>query len=453
MFDHLMCGRNGLLGSLAGALLVSTIASAAADPTLVETDKGTIRGVVNGSVVQFLGVPYAAPPVAALRFNSPQPHARWDGVLDATKPAARCPSNQRDMQAPMKEDCLNLGITVPFAVAVPKMPVYVWYHGGGFQNGDASLVDPGAAAMATRNNIIVVTVNYRLGLLGFLGVPALDSGGGSTGNYGLEDQQAALRWVKANIAKFGGDPANVTIGGQSAGGRSVCQLMASPLSDGLFVRGIVQSGSCAAVVWSLQEKYSAHEKVPAQLGCGGTPQQVLTCLRSDAFSFQNALKVAAESKVEFRPTVGGPVLPRQPSEALGAYPMLMGLNFSEPIDIICSTMASFELQTSARKAPIYAYEFHDPVSTNVHSAELRYVWTNFNSDSYLPITPNLTGASAFLSDAMIKYWGNFIRSGDPNGGRLPIWAPRVTSSDVMQLVPEKLGVLADLRAEHNCSTN
>ena len=445
----------GWLRILAGVLLVSAMTSTrlAADATLIETDNGTIRGVVNGSVVQFLGVPYAAPPVGKLRFKSPQPHARWEGVLDVTKPAHRCPSNQRDMQAPMSEDCLNLGITVPYAVAVPKMPVYVWYHGGGFQNGDASLVDPGAAAMAIRNNIIVVTVNYRLGLLGFLGVPALDSGDGNTGNYGLEDQQAALRWVKANIAKFGGDPANVTIGGQSAGGRSVCELMASPLSAGLFVRGIVQSGSCATNVWSLQEKYAAHDKVPAQLGCAGSAQQVLACLRSDNFSFQNALKVAAESKVAFTPNVGGPVMPRQPREALGAYPLLMGLNFSEPIDIICSTMTSFEIQTAARKAPIFAYEFHDPASTNLHSSELRYFWTNFNSDSYLPITPNLTGASAFLSDAMIKYWGNFIRSGDPNGGRLPIWAPHARPSDVMQLVPEKLGVPADMRAEHACSTN
>ncbi len=434
-------------------LLVVAKTSAAADATLVETDKGTIQGVVNGAVVQFLGVPYAAPPVGALRFKSPQPHAPWKGVLDVTKPGNRCPSNQRNMQAPMAEDCLNLGITVPYSVAVPKMPVYVWYHGGGFQNGDASLVDPGAATMATRNNIIVVTVNYRLGLLGFLGVPALDSGGGNTGNYGLEDQQAALKWVKANIARFGGDPANVTIGGQSAGGRSVCELFASPLSEGLFVRGIVQSGSCAATVWTLQQKYAAHEKIAVQLGCTGTPQQVAACLRSESFSFQNALKIAAESKVAFTPNVGGPVLPREPRESLGVFPLLMGLNFSEPIDIICSTIASSELQTAARKAPLYAYEFHDPASQNVHTSELRYFWTNFNSDSYLPITPNLTGASAFLSDAMIKYWGNFIRNGNPNGGRLPIWSPRVKPSDVMQLAPEALGVPADLHAEHSCSTN
>src|SRR5262245_52536272 len=139
MSVHLRVQRIQLFGRLTAVLLLSTMVSAGADVTLVETDKGTIRGVVNGQVVQFLGVPYAAPPVGALRFNSPQAHARWDGVLDASRPAARCPSNQRDMQAPMKEDCLNLGITVPFAVAVPKMPVYVWYHGGGFQNGDASL--------------------------------------------------------------------------------------------------------------------------------------------------------------------------------------------------------------------------------------------------------------------------------------------------------------------------
>lgn len=137
-----------------------------ADATVVSSDKGTIRGVVNGAVVQFLGVPYAAAPIGSLRFKAPQEHALWNGVLDTTKPGNRCPSNQRNMQTPMAEDCLNLGITVPYAVAVPKMPVYVWFHGGGFQNGDAALVDPTASTMATRNNIIVVTVNYRLGLLG-----------------------------------------------------------------------------------------------------------------------------------------------------------------------------------------------------------------------------------------------------------------------------------------------
>mgnify|MGYP003340987736 CR=1 FL=1 len=128
-----------------------------ADATVVSTDKGTIHGIVNGSVVQFLGVPYAAAPVGSLRFRPPQAHASWNGSLEVTKPGNRCPSNQRNMQTPMGEDCLNLGITVPYAVAVPKMPVYVWFHGGGFQNGDAALVDPTASAMATRNNIIIVT--------------------------------------------------------------------------------------------------------------------------------------------------------------------------------------------------------------------------------------------------------------------------------------------------------
>ena len=244
------CGNLKRMASanLTVALMVAGILAPRvnAEVGLVTTDKGAIRGVVNGAVVQYLGVPYAAAPAGALRFKAPQPHAAWNGTLDASKAGNRCPSNQRNMQTPMAEDCLNLGVSVPFAAAVPKMPVYVWYHGGGFNHGDAALVDPAASALATRNNIIVVTVNYRLGLLGYLGLPILDAGDGKTGNYGLEDQQAALRWVKANIAKFGGDPANVTIGGESAGASSVCQLYASPDSKGLFVG----PSTWAALAWT-----------------------------------------------------------------------------------------------------------------------------------------------------------------------------------------------------------
>jgi len=420
-----------------------------ADATVVSTDRGTIRGVVNGAVVQFLGVPYAASPTGSLRFKPPQPHVVWSGVLDATKAGNRCPSNQRNMQTPMAEDCLNLGVTVPYAVAVPKMPVYVWFHGGGFQNGDAALVDPAASAMATRNNVIVVTVNYRLGLLGYLGLPILDTGDGKTGNYGLEDQQSALRWVKSNIAKFGGDPTNVTIGGESAGASSVCQLFASPDSKGLFVRGIIESGSCGSPLLTMAEKYKTHATVPEQLGCPGTNEQVLACLRSENFSVEKALKVS-QALQGFRPTVGGGDLPKQPVESLGLYPSLIGFNFSEPVQIICSTLKAFELNTSSQKAPMYGYEFHDPASPNVHTSELRYLWLNFVSDSYLPNSPSLTGGSAFLSDAMIKYWGNFIRKGDPNSSGLPTWSPRLHDSDVMQLVPEALGKPADVNAGHSC---
>ncbi|MGW6710348.1 carboxylesterase/lipase family protein [Streptomyces sp. NPDC054956] len=220
---------------------------------VVVTDRGAVRGRESGGVQTFEGVPYAAPPTGPLRWRLPEPAAPWPGVRDAGAPGARC------VQLPAvgpggpsgSEDCLFLNVTAPRSTGGEGSdpgggragrPVMVWFHGGGFMNGAGDLYRPGRLAAA--GGAVVVTVNYRLGIFGLFGHPAL---GGAPG-FALADQQAALRWVRANAARFGGDPGNVTVFGESAGALGVCLHLTSPASAGLFHRAIVQSGSCSLVI-------------------------------------------------------------------------------------------------------------------------------------------------------------------------------------------------------------
>ena len=212
--------------------------------TTVETVQGKLRGTQEDGLHVFRGVPFAAPPVSDLRFRTPQPHSGWDGVRDASEfgPIAfQRPNEALDRMMggapqPQSEDCLFLNVWTP-GLDDAARPVMVWIHGGGLTIGSGSETYYSGANLAARGDVVVVTINYRLGVLGFVHVPAL----GAT-NFGLLDPVAALEWVRDNIANFGGDPSNVTIFGESAGGLSVASLMASPQTYGLFHRAIVQSG-------------------------------------------------------------------------------------------------------------------------------------------------------------------------------------------------------------------
>ena len=246
------------------------------DPGVVQTESGAVRGLVSADHRLFAGIPYAAPPVGPLRWHPPAPVAGWTGFRDATRPGARCVqdvSNDVD-QRETSEDCLTLNVWTP-PPSGEKRPVMVWIHGGSFINGSGDIYD--SRWLAGRGDVLVVTINYRLGTLGFLAHPALGPAG-DVGNYGLADQQAALRWVRDNIAAFGGDPDKVTIAGESAGGMSVCDHLVAPASAKLFSAAIVQSGPCQAQ-YDLPAAERASEQYAAEVGCGDKATAA-ACLRA-----------------------------------------------------------------------------------------------------------------------------------------------------------------------------
>src|SRR5271166_3344797 len=217
----------------------------AAGRILVDTKEGPVKGFLKDGVAEFLGIPYATPPVGDLRWMPPKPHAPWTAVLDATGYGPTCaqittlgvfagPANNN-------EDCLYLNVFTPSLGSPSRLPVIVWIHGGGLVDGESNDYD--ASKLASDGKTVVVTINYRLSLLGWFAHPALDAEGHLFGNYGTLDQQLSLKWVKRNIGEFGGDKNNVTLGGQSSGASSTASNVVSPLAAGLFDRAIVESGS------------------------------------------------------------------------------------------------------------------------------------------------------------------------------------------------------------------
>jgi para-nitrobenzyl esterase len=237
-----------LAAAVAFAALTMPPVASAQSP--VKTDAGLVSGAESSApgVRQYLGIPYAAPPVGPNRWKAPQPAAKWDGVKAATTFGARCVQarvfGDMEFRDEMSEDCLVANVWTPAQAAGARLPVMVWIYGGGFQAGSASEPRQDGARLAAKG-VVVVSFNYRLGLMGFLAHPALskESPHQASGNYGILDQIAALQWVQKNAAAFGGDPGNVTIFGESAGSFSVSILMASPLAKGLFHKAIGESGA------------------------------------------------------------------------------------------------------------------------------------------------------------------------------------------------------------------
>ncbi len=276
--------RTVLLASLALASAAAVAPGAAVADPVVKTANGPVSGVSAGGVDRFLGIPYAAPPVGALRWRAPQPAARWFRPRDATRFAAHCAQSPSPFGvASADEDCLFLNVFTPSDAHRDhgsddwhRLPVMVWIHGGALVVGESDDYDP---TRLVERGVVVVTINYRLGFLGFLAHPALsaESPDHVSGNYGILDQQAALRWVQENIGAFGGDPFRVTIFGESAGGLSVHTQLASPLAQGLFQRAIVESGAYSLAPPALASAEAAGTALATSLGCA---DQTAACLRA-----------------------------------------------------------------------------------------------------------------------------------------------------------------------------
>jgi para-nitrobenzyl esterase len=325
-------------GAVAASALVAggpATASAAAGPAagatagpVVQTHSGAVRGTTVNGVREFLGIPYAAPPVGRLRWHAPEPPARWAGIRPATAFAPHCPQVASPFgEASTSEDCLFLNVFTPAHAIAGTTPVIVWIHGGALVTGESDDYDPAALVS---DGVTVVTINYRLGALGFLADSALANPAGAAGNYGLMDQQAALRWVRANITGFGGSRRNVTVAGESAGGVSVLAALASPGARGLFQRAIVESGTHNVTETPLATAESQGAAFAAKVGCGsaGSAAAAAACLR------QVPVAPLLASQGTTVPDVDGLVLRQQITTAVAAgefnrVPVIMGTNRDE----------------------------------------------------------------------------------------------------------------------------
>ena len=479
--------RNLLTTSVAAAALLLPIAAAAQD-AVATPPAGALQGSIDGGLRVFKGVPYAAAPVGANRWKPPQPAPRWEGVRPATGFGPACIQPTRGQPnlysvdlGPTSEDCLTLNVWAP--AKAEKTPVLVWIHGGALVSGSSKEPLYDGARLAGRG-VVVVSINYRLGVFGYLAHPELsaESIKGVSGNYGLLDQIEALKWVQANIAAFGGDPANVTIAGESAGGLSVMYLMASPLAKGLFAKAIAQS---AYMISTPELKRAAHGapaaeqaglalgaalKAPSIADLRGLPAQAL----SDA-----------SAKVGFSPfgAVDGLVLPAQLIEVFDKgrqanVPILAGFNSGEIRSLLIlappepASPAAYEAtirerygdladdflrlypksdmresilatsrdalygwtaerlarsQTALGQASyLYLFDHGYPAMDALglhafHASELPYVFGN--RDRTPPLWPRLpkTSDEAALSDAMVDYWTSFARDGRPAAAKAPAW--------------------------------
>lgn len=335
-----------LIAALVAFLLGASgpVGSAPPEPPVVSTAQGRVRGIDGDGYHAFLGIPYAAPPVGPRRWARPAPPSPWEGTLDARSAPPRCAQRSMGLPLSSQEDCLYLNVHAP-EPRPAGAPVMVWIHGGSFTFGEGLQTDGGTAgdALARRLGVVVVSMNYRLGPFGFFAPPDDEQ----TGNLGLADQAAALRWVQANIAAFGGDPDNVTIFGESAGGMSVCAQLVSPESEGLFDRAIVQSGFCDAPPVSREQARRDARALTERLGCDGADP--MACMRTRS---RDAILEASDvdsgalgARHAWRPYVDGQLLPASIGARIerGAFhrvPVITGWNADEgSIDVLFATLS------------------------------------------------------------------------------------------------------------------
>ena len=426
-------------------LAVTTSCFASKNPVL-KIEGGKIQGIQTETpgVYIYKGIPYAAPPVGDLRWKSPQPVIPWKGVkvADTYGPAAMQPLRQpgsfyyieffTDDAHQTSEDCLYLNISTPApGNKDAKLPVAVYIHGGAFASGYCYEKQFLGGEEYAKHGVILVTINYRLNIFGFLAHPELSAENpkGVSGNYGLLDQIAALKWVKNNIQEFGGDPNNITAVGQSAGAMSVQSLVTSPLSKDLMQKAILQSGGGVSDRPALGgSQLEAAEKAGKELmDFGGNT--TLNAMR--AVSAENIMDLMNRYRKEKRmgmmaPVVDGYVLTNNFSEAarenkIADIPYIIGFN-TDDMGGLKNGLGQFCKLREDNGGKAYAYEFARALpgdtAGSFHSAELWYVF-NTLKNSWRPFTKG----DYALSDKMVDAWTNFMKYGDPNGKDNVVWSP------------------------------
>jgi para-nitrobenzyl esterase len=484
----------GLTGALGAALMLA----AALDAAPVRIEGGLVSGVASDGVLSWKGIPYAAPPAGDLRWRAPQPAVPWTGVRAADAYGHDCmqepfPSDAAPLGTPPAEDCLYLNVWAPEKPASPKLPVMVWIHGGGFVNGGASPAVYDGSHFA-RRGVVFVSFNHRLGRFGFFAHPALskENPKGPLGNYGYMDQIAALKWVQKNVAAVGGDPGNVTVFGESAGGGSVNTLMVSPLARSLFHKAIVESGGGRAggimTPRSLKEAEAVGVAFAKLAGITGEDAAALAALRklpaSDLVRGLNLMTMGQQRDTYAGPMIDGQIVVEEPETAFRAgrqarIPYLIGANNREfgfmplPPQAVEGMLTRF----GADKDKVIAA--YDPEKTGdmgevgiglmsdgamVEPARLlarlasaagqptwvyrfSYVASSIRKDTkgalhateipfvFETVPAKYADATTAEDEAMAAimnaYWVSFARQGDPNGDGRPKWPPYSAKDDTL----------------------
>ncbi len=413
----------------------------------ISVSGGKISGTEEDGVRIYKGIPYAAPPVGKLRWRPPQSVKGWRGVLECDEWADRAPQLDQPGLGDISEDCLHLNVITPAERQSDKLPVMVFFHGGGLSiHTGNSLVYCNTAL--PKKGVIVVTVNSRLGPLGYLAHPALtaESRHDASGNYGTLDLIASLKWVRRNIKSFGGDPDNVTIFGESGGGSKVLSVMSSPLAKGLFHRAIIESGSMSAMpgaTTALVDAEAAGERLAAKLGVDGE-EDVLAAMREK--SWEEILEAASDQEVAFMANLvaEGWVLPDTVNNIFqngeqSDVPLIVGANQGEANELLY-TIPHVAAGMSSVSSDVYVYNFsHVPTGWRnqpcvaFHGLELPYVFgrvpEGLNERIVLLLAP--TGGCTVesepdemdpvVADQMMTLWAQFAATGDPSAEGLVQW--------------------------------
>lgn len=487
------------------------------DP-VVRTEAGDLRGARENGVAVFRGVPYAAPPLGSLRFAPPQKMPAWSGTRDATQDGPIAPQGRSrlahvmgDFERPQAEDCLTLTLWTPDpqpALAKDGRPVLVWIHGGAFSSGAGSLPWYSGESFARQGGLVAVSINYRLGALGFLCLPGI-----SDGNLGLLDQVAALRWVRDNIASFGGDPDNITVVGQSAGAGAIAAMMTMPEARGLFRRAILQSTPFGRTARSRDDAQRIGRRFLDVLGLKeGEAEKLRSIAPKDLVAAQGELgrleKKFADAAAPFGlvidgRTIPGPILPALNSGAARGVDVMIGTTREEMMafyafdpdvraadeaaaakvfDTVLKSAAPAHLDElrrlraaktglalldamftdhvfrmgslrlaeyqAAQGRPTYVYQFdwQSPGGLqSCHCLEIPFVFDNFANWSDAPMLKGADpGELAGLAGAMHPAWSEFARTGNPNHNLLPRWMPYAPNERVTMRFESVIGPVDDL---------